>query len=30
MTEGVLYMLCGMVADALSQGYKPYPWRHQA
>ena len=23
MTEGVLYMLCGMVADALSQGYKP-------
>ena len=23
MTEGVLYMLCGMIADALSQGYKP-------
>ena len=23
MTEGVLYMLCGMVADALSQGYQP-------
>ena len=23
MTEGVLYMLCGMVADALSQGYRP-------
>ena len=23
MTEGVLYMLCGMIADVLSQGYKP-------
>ena len=23
MTEGVLYMLCGMIADAFSQGYKP-------
>ena len=23
MTEGVLYMLCGMIADALSQGYRP-------
>ena len=24
MTEGVLYMLCGMIADALSQDYKPH------
>ncbi len=23
MTEGVLYMLCGIIADAFSQGYKP-------
>ncbi len=23
MTEGVLYMLCGAIADALSQGYRP-------
>ena len=23
MTEGVLYMLCGMIADAFSQGYTP-------
>ena len=23
MTEGVLYMLCGAIADAMSQGYKP-------
>ena len=23
MTEGVLYMLCGLIADAFSQGYKP-------
>ena len=23
MTEGVLYMLCGMIADSLSQGYRP-------
>ena len=23
MTEGVLYMLCGMIGDALSQGFKP-------
>ena len=23
MTEGVLYMLCGMIADAFSQGYSP-------
>ena len=23
MTEGVLYMLCGAIADALAQGYKP-------
>ncbi len=23
MTEGVLYMLCGMIADAFSQGYRP-------
>ena len=23
MTEGVLYMLCGMIADAFSQGFRP-------
>ena len=23
MTEGVLYMLCGAIADAFSQGYRP-------
>ena len=23
MTEGVLYMLCGMIGDALSQGFRP-------
>ena len=23
MTEGVLYMLCGMIADAFTQGYQP-------
>ena len=29
MTEGVLYMLCGMIADAFSQGYSPARGRNR-